>query len=106
MAVTFGETQFSVAQYHSALTLPGSPEAVVLWDIRAPRVACALVVGMALGLAGAVLQGLLSNPLADPGVLGVSATAALGAALAIVLGQAACPARWRCRRCWGQGSPG
>ncbi|MBX9615107.1 MAG: iron ABC transporter permease [Caulobacteraceae bacterium] len=90
-AVLLGETAFSGGQYLEALTRPGSAEAEVLWAVRAPRAVCALMVGMALGLAGAVLQGLLRNPLADPGVLGVSATAALGAALAIVLGAAALP---------------
>jgi iron complex transport system permease protein len=49
------------------------------------------MVGAALGLSGAVMQGLLRNPLADPGVLGVSASAALTAAAAIVLGAAAVP---------------
>jgi iron complex transport system permease protein len=49
------------------------------------------MVGAALGLSGAVMQGLLRNPLADPGVLGVSASAALAAAAAIVLGAAAAP---------------
>ncbi len=91
LAITLGETTFSADQYLTAVTRHGSPEAVVLWDIRAPRVVCALVVGMALGLAGAVLQGLLRNPLADPGVLGVSASGALAAALAIVLGAASLP---------------
>jgi iron complex transport system permease protein len=57
--------------------------------VRAPRAVCALLVGAALGLSGAVMQGLLRNPLADPGVLGVSATAALAAACAIVAGGAA-----------------
>jgi iron complex transport system permease protein len=51
----------------------------------------AAVVGAALGLAGAVMQGLLRNPLADPGVLGVSGGAGLGAAMAISLGLAATP---------------
>jgi iron complex transport system permease protein len=60
----------------------------VLFAIRLPRTAAALVVGAALGLAGAVMQGLLRNPLADPGVLGVSGGAGLGAALAISLGLA------------------
>lgn len=91
IAVALGETAFSAGQYVDALVRPTSVEATVLWDVRAPRTVCALVVGMALGLAGAVLQGLLRNPLADPGVLGVSATAALGAALAIVLGAAVVP---------------
>ena len=77
LAVTFGETVFSAGQYAVGLTRWRSDEALVLWQIRAPRAVCALGVGAALGLAGAVLQGLLRNPLADPGVLGVSATAVL-----------------------------
>lgn len=90
-AVLFGETALSAAQYGQALADPSSGPGEVLWQVRAPRAFCALMVGAALGLAGAVLQGLLRNPLADPGVLGVSATAALGAAGAIVLGAAAIP---------------
>lgn len=91
LAILAGETAFSGAQYAAAFSDPRSGPAEVLWQVRAPRAVCALVVGAALGLAGAVMQGLLRNPLADPGVLGVSATAALGAALAIVLGAAAVP---------------
>ena len=90
-AVAFGEVGLTTGQYEQALLDPGSGPGEVLWQVRAPRAVCALMVGAALGLAGAVLQGLLRNPLADPGVLGVSATAALGAALAIVLGLAAIP---------------
>ena len=90
-AVLLGETALSSAQYGQALADPASGPGEVLWQVRAPRAVCALMVGASLGLAGAVLQGLLRNPLADPGVLGVSATAALGAAGAIVLGAAAIP---------------
>ncbi|MFN3816179.1 FecCD family ABC transporter permease [Brevundimonas sp.] len=91
LALTFGEVSLSPDQYRAAFADPASVEAEVLWQVRAPRIACALMVGAALGLSGAVLQGLLRNPLADPGVLGVSAAAALGAALAIVMGGAALP---------------
>jgi len=91
LAILAGETAFSGGQYAAAFGDPTSGPAEVLWQVRAPRAVCALIVGSALGLAGAVMQGLLRNPLADPGVLGVSATAALGAALAIVLGAAAVP---------------
>jgi iron complex transport system permease protein len=86
-----GETQLSHAQWAQAFADPGSGPGQILWSIRAPRTAAAVVVGAALGLAGAVLQGLLRNPLADPGVLGVSGGAGLGAALAISLGLAATP---------------
>ena len=91
LALTFGEAPLSAAQYRLAFADPASLEGQVLWQVRAPRIACALMVGAALGLSGAVLQGLLRNPLADPGVLGVSAAAALGAAFAIVMGGAALP---------------
>lgn len=56
----------------------------VLWQIRFPRVALAVVVGAALGCAGAAMQGSFSNPLAEPGVVGVSSGAVLGAVLYIV----------------------
>ena len=91
LGIGLGESSFGWTQIGQAFTDPGSGPGEVLWQVRAPRVATALMVGAALGLAGAVMQGLLRNPLADPGVLGVSATAALGAAGAIVLGWAAVP---------------
>lgn len=58
----------------------------VLLGIRLPRITQAAVVGLGLGVSGTLLQGLLGNPLADPYILGISSGAALGAALAIVLG--------------------
>ena len=61
---------------------------VVIWDIRLPRVLAAMLVGASLALSGAALQGLLRNPLADPGVIGVTASAGLGAVLALYLGVA------------------
>lgn len=64
-------------------------EATVLWSLRLPRVLLAAVVGGGLSLAGALTQGLFRNPLADPGLLGVSAGASLAAALALVLGAGA-----------------
>jgi iron complex transport system permease protein len=91
LAVLMGETVMDGAQFAQAFRDPSSGPGEVLWQVRAPRVATALMVGVALGLSGAVMQGLLRNPLADPGVLGVSAVAALGAAGAIVLGAAAVP---------------
>ena len=59
---------------------------VILFDIRLPRLALGLAVGAALAVSGVLLQGLFRNPLADPGIVGVSAGAGLGAVLAIVLG--------------------
>lgn len=60
----------------------------IVWEIRLPRALAAWIVGAALGLAGAAFQGLLRNPLADAGVLGLSGFAALGAVLAFVFGVA------------------
>lgn len=91
LAVSFGESPLSAGQFAQAFTDPASGPGEVLWAVRAPRAVTALLVGAALGLSGAVMQGLLRNPLADPGVLGVSAVAALGAASAIVLGAAVLP---------------
>ncbi|HOY80782.1 MAG TPA: iron ABC transporter permease [Rhodoglobus sp.] len=57
-----------------------------LWVVRFPRIAMALTVGAALAVAGAVMQAIFGNPLAEPGVVGVSSGSALGASIAIVLG--------------------
>lgn len=58
----------------------------IVWEIRFPRALTAWIVGAALGLSGAALQGLLRNPLADSGVLGLSGFAALGAVIAFAFG--------------------
>jgi iron complex transport system permease protein len=59
---------------------------VIVNEIRLPRVLLAILVGMSLGAAGAALQGLLRNPLAEPGLLGVSSSASLGAVLCLYYG--------------------
>ncbi len=59
---------------------------VVLWDIRLPRTVMGALVGASLAFSGAAMQGLFRNPLADPGLIGVSAGAGFGAIVAIVLG--------------------
>ncbi|WP_435797640.1 FecCD family ABC transporter permease [Streptomyces klenkii] len=61
------------------------PESV-LWNVRLPRVALALLVGASLGCAGALMQGVFGNPLAEPGVIGISMGSAVGAVAAISLG--------------------
>jgi len=67
----------------------GVPDWLILWQIRVPRTLLAALVGAGLGLSGAVLQGALRNPLADPGLLGIGGCAALGAILAFYWGVAA-----------------
>lgn len=63
--------------------------ALVMREIRLPRALLALLIGGSLGLSGAALQGYLRNPLAEPGLLGISGAAALGAAIALYTGLAA-----------------
>ncbi len=67
-------------------TVPVGYGESVLWDIRFPRVALAVLVGASLGCAGASMQGTFSNPLAEPGIVGVSLGAVVGAVGSIVLG--------------------
>lgn len=59
---------------------------LIVYDIRLPRVTLGVLIGAALAVSGAVMQGLFRNPLADPGLIGVSAGASLGAVSVIVLG--------------------
>ncbi len=64
----------------------GRTEQLVIEQIRLPRIVVGALVGMALGVAGATMQGLFRNPMADPGIIGVSAGGAVGAVVAIATG--------------------
>ncbi|WP_327151048.1 iron chelate uptake ABC transporter family permease subunit [Nocardia sp. NBC_01329] len=69
---------------HALLTPdPADPDHSVVWDGRIPRTALGLVAGVAMGVAGALVQGLTRNPLADPGLLGINAGAAFSVVLAV-----------------------
>lgn len=86
----FGQVDLSASQVARALFVAADdPATIIVRDLRLPRVLLAVLAGASLGYAGAALQGLLRNPLADPGVIGVSATASLGAVIAIYMGLAA-----------------
>ena len=87
-SITLGSFDFSIKEL---LSNSNSLDNIVLLEIRIPRVFLAAFVGASLGLSGASLQGLFRNPLADPGLIGVSAGAALGASLIIVLGSGVLP---------------
>ncbi|GBF58189.1 putative siderophore transport system permease protein YfhA [Candidatus Phycosocius bacilliformis] len=82
-----GPIGLSLGRLLPALVGIGDRQAeLILWQIRLPRALAALCVGMALAASGAALQGLLRNPLAEPGVLGVSAMASLFATITIYWG--------------------
>ncbi len=86
-ACLLGSTAMGIDRVLAALIGQGSTgDTLVIWQIRLPRALAAYTVGMALGMSGAALQGLLRNPLAEPGVLGVSATASLAATFTIYYG--------------------
>lgn len=78
MSLLLGSVPLPLERVLGALAFQASAgDQLVIWEIRLPRSLTAAVVGAALGMSGAALQGLLRNPLAEPGILGVSATAAL-----------------------------
>jgi iron complex transport system permease protein len=84
-----GRVWLPVGEVWHGLSAPhGDLAAAIVMQLRLPRAVLALEAGAALGLSGAVLQGVTRNPLAEPGLLGVSAGAALGAVLAIYFGLA------------------
>ncbi|WP_416884599.1 FecCD family ABC transporter permease [Marivita sp.] len=85
-----GYAAISVPEGLAALFGQGNPLYVtIMQDIRLPRALLAAMVGVSLGLSGAAMQGYLRNPLAEPGLIGVSGAAALGAVIALQTGLAA-----------------
>ncbi|WP_040976196.1 FecCD family ABC transporter permease [Necropsobacter massiliensis] len=90
-ACTVGQTAISYAQLWQAFTglwrdIAQDQAAVVLWNIRLPRILTAVFVGAALSVSGATYQGMFRNPLVSPDILGVTAGAGLGAVIAIYYG--------------------
>lgn len=89
LGLTVGGSALGLEDALGALAGRGSETArAIVWELRAPRVVLGFLVGGALAVAGAVLQALVRNPLADPYLLGLSGGASFGAVLAIVLGLA------------------
>ena len=81
-----GHTQASVITSLKALTSGEGPLGTVMQEIRLPRAILAVLIGGSLGLCGAAMQGYLRNPLAEPGLIGISGSAALGAVLSLQTG--------------------
>ncbi|MFV2052189.1 FecCD family ABC transporter permease [Aliiroseovarius sp. YM-037] len=90
LSLVIGPASVGVGDSLSALFAgDGGPLTLVMREIRLPRALLAVMVGGSLGLSGAAMQGYLRNPLAEPGLIGVSSSAALGAVLALQTGLAA-----------------
>lgn len=89
-SLLIGPAALGLRESLSALvTGQGGPVVLVMQEIRLPRAILGLCVGAVLGLSGAAMQGFLRNPLAEPGLIGVSSAAALGAVLSLQTGVAA-----------------
>ncbi len=78
-------------RFQHGIVAQADPEVMrlIIWQVRLPRALLAVIVGGSLGLSGAALQGWLRNPLVDPGIIGTTATASLGAVVVLYLGLAA-----------------
>lgn len=87
LSLALGTRGTPLANVLGALFSPhtGNPDLMVIRDLRLPRTIIGIVVGLALALAGTIMQGITRNPLADPGILGVNAGASLFVVLAIAL---------------------
>jgi iron complex transport system permease protein len=89
VALTLGPAPIGpVESLRALITGDAGPLTLVMREIRLPRAILAVMIGASLGLAGAAMQGYLRNPLAEPGLIGVSGSAALGAVIAIQTGLA------------------
>ncbi|CCG09496.1 FecCD family ABC transporter permease [Pararhodospirillum photometricum] len=89
LSLRLGYTALDWSDLVQALCHPSSPAGIIVTEIRLPRITLAALVGAALGGGGAALQGLFHNPLAEPGLTGVSSCAALGAVAALYFGAGA-----------------
>ena len=86
ISLSQGPVSLTVSEFWQAITHQGDPmKQTIVWDLRLPRIVAAVIVGAALGMSGALLQGMLRNSLADPFILGISAGAGLVVILMIVL---------------------
>lgn len=86
ISLSQGAVPLSLSELWQALLHQGDPvKQTILWDLRLPRIVAAIIVGAALGMSGALLQGMLRNSLADPFVLGISAGAGLVVIVMVVL---------------------
>jgi iron complex transport system permease protein len=87
LSLSFGYVPLSASEVISALLGTGDEKyQTIVQELRLPRSLLAIAIGAAMGMSGAVLQGLLRNPLAEPGVIGITSSAGLGAVVALYFG--------------------
>lgn len=85
-SLMIGQISFTVSEvFHGILSTEDTLARRIVWEIRFPRILIALLVGMCLSVAGALLQGIMQNPLADPGVIGITSGAGIMAVLVMVI---------------------
>ncbi|WP_312837059.1 iron chelate uptake ABC transporter family permease subunit, partial [Pantoea sp.] len=95
LSLMLGAKSIALSDVYNALFHAcGSADCAIVRDARLPRTLAGLLAGAALGLAGALMQSLTRNPLADPGILGVNAGAGFAVVLGIALFGADTPADW------------
>lgn len=102
VAITQGSADISSQDAYHSILARFFPERfqstaftdMIVWDLRLHRIIMSIVAGMGLAVAGAVMQGVLKNPLASPFTLGVSSAASFGAALAIIMGAGIIGGQW------------
>ena len=86
ISLMVGQVSFSLEEiWNGIVSKTDSLERRIVWDLRIPRVLIGIIVGMCLAVAGTILQGVLRNPLADPGIIGVSSGAGLMAVLILIV---------------------
>ncbi len=102
LSATLGSAKLTVWEVYSAILARVFPQYfettwfadTIVWGLRLHRIMMGIVAGAGLGIAGAVMQGILKNPLASPFTLGISSAASFGAALAIILGAGFAGGEW------------
>ncbi|MFT4260387.1 FecCD family ABC transporter permease [Microbacterium sp.] len=86
LSVLIGSKPLAPADvWHALFFSTGAENDRIVWEVRLPRTLAAVVVGAALGVAGALIQAFTRNPLGDPGILGVNAGASLGVAIGVAV---------------------